>query len=81
MTNNQNNTLLMIEEKITNIERTRIKAETERDAYRRQYEERNEELKALGYNPKTAVEEIENDKREALELINKIKELLPQDEF
>lgn len=81
MTNTQNNTLLMIEEKITNIERTRIKAETERDGYRRQYEERNEELKALGYNPKTAEEEIENDKKEALELINKIKELLPQDEF
>lgn len=71
-------TINKLETSISNAEKAKLQAETKRDSLRTQYEQLNNEIRALDVDPATAKEHVVELGKEILETIESLKELIPQ---
>lgn len=67
-----------VESSISNAEKAKIQAETKKEGYRTQYAELNEELKALGIEPKEAKQKYIELGQECLKEMEDLKSLIPE---
>lgn len=63
---------------ISNAERTRLQAETKKEGFRIQYAELNNEIKALGIDPKNAKEYQQELASQIMKELKELEELLPE---